>query len=128
MNTKPIYQELASLVLARKNCIASGNHDWNRNHTQKIHDICKQHMPSGSGIDCGTKIDLDSSHADKLVFQVEFHHMNDNGMYDGWTTHQVIVTPSLAFGFTLKITGRDRNQIKDYLSETYHYALEQHIA
>jgi hypothetical protein len=54
--------------------------------------------------------------------------MNDNGMYDGWTTHQVIVTPSLAFGFTLKITGRDRNQIKDYLSETYHYALEQHIA
>lgn len=127
MNTKPIYQELASLIAARQNCIKSGNHDWNHNHTQRMHDICKNHLPSGSGIDCGTKIDLDSSHAEKIVFQVEFHHMDEHGGYDGWTTHQVIVTPSLAFGFNLKLTGGDRNQIKDYLAETYNYALKQLI-
>lgn len=124
MQTKPLYQQFAALVTARRNCIAKDNHDWNRNHTQKLHDLCKEHMPSGSGVDCGTKIDLDASHGEKLVFLVEYHHMDDNGGYDGWTSHQVIVTPSLQFGFSLKITGRDRNQIKEYLADIYNAALE----
>jgi hypothetical protein len=48
--------------------------------------------------------------------------MNDGGFYDGWTEHTVVVTPSFR-GINLRISGRDRNQIKEYLYETYDYAL-----
>ena len=85
-------------------------------------------MPSGSGIDCGTKLDLDASSEDRLVFNVSFHHMNDVGYYDGWTEHEIVVTGSLAFGIALKLSGRDRNQIKDYLYEVYDVALKEKYA
>jgi hypothetical protein len=84
-------------------------------------------MPSGSGVDIGTKLDLGESTSDKLVFSASFHHMDEHGGYDGWTDHKIIVTPSLQFGFNLKITGRDRNQIKDYLSDIFHTALTSHV-
>jgi hypothetical protein len=79
-------------------------------------------LPSGSGIDSGTKIDLDKSHAEKIIFYFGFHHMDENGFYDGWTEHTLVVTPSFT-GINLRIGGRDRNQIKEYLYDTYDYAL-----
>jgi len=49
------------------------------------------------------------------------------GYHDGWTDHQLIVTPSLQFGFHIRITGKDRNQTKDYLHETFQYALSEEV-
>jgi len=49
--------------------------------------------------------------------------MGGNGMYSGWSQHKVIVTPSLICGFDIRVTGRDRNQVKDYIAETFHHAL-----
>ncbi len=122
--TKPLYQQLASLLQARLNCIASNNQEWLGNHNQKILELVKEFMPSGSGIDSGTEMDLDASNPDKLVFTFGYHHMNEGGYYDGWTFHKAIVRPSLMSGFNLTITGKDRNQIKEYLHETYSQALE----
>jgi hypothetical protein len=109
------------------NCIASHNDEWREKHGERIADLLDE-MPSGSGIDCGTKIDLDASTAEKLVFDVAYHHMNDGGYYDGWTQHTVIVTPSLAFGFTLRITGRDRNGIKEYIAEMFSTVLNEDVS
>jgi len=53
--------------------------------------------------------------------------MNENGYYDGWTSHTVTVTPGWN-GPELRITGRDRNQIKDYLYDTFHYALCEQLS
>jgi len=106
---------------ARSERLASAR-AWRTKHRDWIARLVREHMPSGAGIDTGTKLD-DSSTPDRLVFSFSFHHMNEHGSYDGWTEHTAIVKPSLAFGFDLKITGRDRNQIKDYLHETYHQAL-----
>ena len=116
---KKLYSEIASLVQARLNCINSGNTEWEAKHEEKILALVKEYLPSGSGIDCGTEIDLDASNPNKLVFNFSYHHMNDGGMYDGWTEHKAIVTPDLASGFSLTITGRNRNQIKEYLHEVY---------
>lgn len=125
-----LYQEIANLVQARLTSIARQDGGANRtaanwvgNHTDRIEHLVKEHMPSGSGFDNGTRIDLDRSHADKLVFTTAFHHMNAGGFYDGWTEHTVTVTPSLLMGFHLRISGRDRNDIKDYISEEFQYAL-----
>jgi hypothetical protein len=118
-----LYSELASLVIARSNCAAKNNQEWFHNHTEKIEQLVKEFMPSGSGFDCGTTLDLDASRGEKLVFTTSFHHMDEYGGYDGWTEHTITVTPSLAFKFHLRISGRDRNQIKDYMHDTFYESL-----
>lgn len=118
------YQALAQLLGARERCRVDGNKQkWFESHTAAILKIVNERFPSGSGFDNGTKIDLDASSEEKIVFTTAYHHMDDNGMYDGWTDHVVTVRPSLAFGFRLTIRGRDRNQIKEYIHEAFHEAL-----
>lgn len=128
MNNK-LYSTLASLVQARINCenAKPRNDEWFDKHTDRIEELVKDNMPSGSGFDSGSHIDLENSDGDRLFFTTAFHHMNDSGMYDGWTEHNVIVTPSLQFGFNLKVTGRDRNQIKEYIHETFSLALQTEL-
>ena len=82
----------------------------------------------GAATDSGTTIDLESSSPDRIVLRTSFHHMDENGYYDGWSNHTIIVTPSLAFGFNLRITGRDRNQIKDYLADLFYSDLSSEIS
>jgi hypothetical protein len=120
-----LYTHFARSLNALSNCIASNNGEWQIRHESTLVHLAQSFMPSGSGIDCGTKLDIDASLRDpsRLVFTFSFHHMNEGGMYDGWTDHKLIVSPSLQFDFELKITGRDRNEVKEYLYEVFHNAL-----
>lgn len=77
-------------------------------------------LPSGSGIDCGTK--LESASATKIVLTAGFHHMDEHGYYDGWTEHRITIRPVFG-GIDITIGGRNRNDIKEYLHKVYHYAL-----
>lgn len=125
--SKPVYQCLSVLVSAIANCKKNGNSEWLDRHENAAISIVKEYMPRGSGIDAGTYLNLDKSTEDRLVFTTSFHHMDDNGSYACWTDHTVIVTPSLHSGFNLKITGRDRNQIKEYLYDLFGSALHEHV-
>lgn len=80
-------------------------------------------LPHGSGLDNGVSIDLNRSKSDKIVFNTEFHHMNENGYYDGWTSHSLIVTPKFG-GYDLRITGKNRNGIKEYLYDLFYNVFE----
>lgn len=91
----------------------------------QITQFVKDNLPSGSGFDTGTHLDWDLSKPEKLVFNTEFHHMNDAGYYDGWTSHSVIVTPSLITDFKLRVTGVNRRDIKDYIGDTFHHIMER---
>ena len=122
-----LYQELASRIQARLNCAESGNVEWFEKHEARIEELVKNYMPSGSGFDCGTKIDLDKSTPEKLVFYTDFHHMNEAGYYDGWTEHRITVRPSLQHYFTLTISGRNRNEIKDYIHQAFDCALDEEV-
>lgn len=146
MQARYLYSELAKAIQARKNCAdrmeqlnpnavsASVQMKDNEYHQRKTWfdkwsdhiDTLMQQMPSGSGFDNGTSIDLDASHAEKLVFTTAFHHMHESGMYDGWTDHVVTVTPSFS-GFNLRVSGRNRNDIKEYIADTFHEALNQTV-
>lgn len=123
-----LYSELASAIQARKNCVQSGNAEWKHRHEDWIGYLVKNCLPSGSGIDCGTSVDLEASHGEKLVLNTSFHHMHDSGMYDGWTEHTITVTPSFSGGFHLRISGRNRNDIKELLHAEYSCALAQDIS
>lgn len=81
--------------------------------------------PAGSGIDDG--IQVISYKPGRIVLSCDFHHMNDGGFYDGWTKHTAVITPSLEWGFDLRITGKDRNGIKEYLVDTLHGWLDEEV-
>lgn len=126
MKNQQNYQALASAIVAYGNCINSNNQEWQDRWKKQIAEIVSHDFPHGSGFDSGTKFDLSNNlrfNGEKLVFTTAFHHMNEGGMYDGWSEHVVIVSPSLAYGFTVKISGRDRNEIKEYIAEMFHAAL-----
>lgn len=114
---------IASTVQAFKNCIEAHNNEWRDKHLEAIREY-EDMLPSGSGIDGGTKIDIDRSSGDKLVLTFSYHHMNDCGMYDGWNDYTCYVRPAFD-GITLSIRGRNRNDIMDYLYEVYNGALTE---
>lgn len=125
IHVKPLYKIIASAVGAFKNCEGSGNDEWRDRHEQKLQWIAKNLMPSGSGWDLGTKLDLDKSDDDKLVFYGEWHHMNSNGFYTNWTAHRIIVTPSFVSDIDVEITGRNQNQIKDVIHDLFYWTLKE---
>jgi len=129
-----LYRELASLVDAFHRVNAGlhdgtfqGDPDWLRRHKARAELLTKHFMPSGSGVDCGTKIDVEASTGDRLVFQMDFHHMDSQGGYDGWTEHRVSVKASMVHEIDIRITGRDRNKIKEYLHDLAHGCLVEEL-
>lgn len=113
------YQEIAKCLVAYNNCLKSNNKEWENKWEDKINELVKNHLVSGGGFDTGTKFDWEKSNHNKLVFNTAFHHMNEGGYYDGWTEHQIIITPDLMFGFNIKITGKNRNDIKEYIHTVF---------
>lgn len=125
---QPLYRALAQLAQARHNCVRAGNQVWLEKHEAGIKQL-SGFLPSGSGLDAGPKIHLDASHGEKLVFvDCDYHHMNEGGYYDGWTEHTVTAKGSLSHGVQISISGRNRNEIKDYIHEVFECALKQHVA
>jgi hypothetical protein len=124
MGTEKLFRVLAQTIGSYHRCEGSETHaDWRDKHKVRARALVLEHFPHGSGFDSGTTLDLDASTEEKLVFTTAFHHMHESGMYDGWTDHTVTVRPSLAFGFRLSVSGRDRNDIKDYIAEAFDCAL-----
>lgn len=129
MTTKPepLYKVLAGLVDARERCQKSCNSLWHDRHTNAIEYLVEQYLPSGSGFDSGTTLNLGMSCDDRLTFDTSFHHMNNAGFYDGWTEHVVRVKPNLATEIDMTISGQDRNDIKDYIGQTFDHALRRKV-
>ena len=72
-------------------------------------------LPVGSGIVATEVISVTNK---KIVISFDYQHMNDNGYYDGWTHHEARITATFG-GYTMYISGRNRNDIKDYLHELF---------
>lgn len=130
-----IARKLAHLATLGKSFESYSNQfNWTLDHWTRVQSdaedsldyILRNYLPSGSGIDNGTKLN-EASRSTRLIFDFGFHHMDEWGFYDGWTEHSAIVTPSLEREFDLRITGRNRNEIKDSLHETFDVALSQGI-
>ena len=104
---------LAELVVTQ----STQNDEWAPKSRDKVSALAEHFLPHGCGFDAGTHVDWKRSKVNRIVLDTQFHHINDGGFYDGWTEHSVVVTPSLAYGFEMRITGRDRNDIKNYIGE-----------
>jgi hypothetical protein len=125
MRKQALYRAIASALDAYKRCIDTNNEEWRDKHEERIEKLVERYMPSGSGFDNGTKFDFEASDSQRLFFTTAFHHMDEHGYYSGWTDHRVKVSPSLTNDFDLSISGKDRNDIKEYMYETFRQALKE---
>lgn len=120
---QPMYQILAQEVARRERLSKADHVDYfdGMAHTIRVQldQLARDFLPSGSGCDAGTDIVWEDMRPNRLVLNVPFHHMDENGFYDDWTYHKVTIRPCLQFGFTMKIDGRNRNEIKDYLADLF---------
>lgn len=121
-NAIPVYQAISRKLSAIAKCKAVVNSEYPYKQTVSLERLISLAIPSGSGLDSGPELSEDST-PEKLIFSADYHHMNDHGYYSGWTQHQVIVRPSLCWGISLSVTGRDRNEIKECIAELFQHAL-----
>ena len=113
------YQKITTLLQSIKQCQVVGNTIWEDIWEERLKEILDT-APSGSGFDAGTKLLREACDSNKLVFQTSFHHMDQYGGYNGWTEHRITCTPNFTSGINLKITGRDKNDIKVYIDGVFY--------
>jgi len=117
-----MYQQIEQTMAALIRSENSGNTQWVDKWSELL-DSLEKELPSGSGFDAGTQIDIDDARDQmekhgritRIVMSTAFHHMDECGSYCGWTEHTVRVYPDFASGFRLVITGQNKRQIKDYI-------------
>jgi len=129
MRQKTVIESIAIALCAYINCRDGDilNEEFENKHLETVCNLVAEHLPSGSGFDAGTTIDDVNSETDRIIFDTSFHHRDLWGGYDGWTEHRVIIRPSFIGGFTIRVTGRNRNDIKEYISDLFSEALSRVI-
>jgi hypothetical protein len=92
---------------------------------QMIAHYEREHLPHGSGYDSGCTVDMEHSTPNKIVILCPFHHMDENGYYNGWEYYKVTVTPTFTGdGMHLKVSG-GRKEHRDLIAEQVGYDLAQ---
>jgi len=120
-----VYKKIAQELRVIENPNASEL--WRKRAFANLEYIGKELLPSGSGFDSGCEIILDKSTPNKIFIRCDFHHMNNDGYYDGWSYHTCIITPDLAYDHDMKVTGRDKRDIKSYILDTIYSAIDTTI-
>lgn len=117
---KTLISQIASTLEAIENCKETGNKEWKVRHERSLKALIDC-LPSGSGIDCGTK--LESAQAKQIVFKAEYHMMDSDGYYDGWETFLIEVLPSFS-GIEIGVKWEKTKRCADIMSDTAAYLHE----
>ncbi len=126
-NKIPVYKFIAQTLSRVQNIAKGGDAKRADGIFNDLGLWVKRHGPSGSGIDMGTALS-EMSDPGRIVLGTHFHHMDEHGGYDGWTEHKVTVKASMLFGIDITVGGRNRNDIKELLHQTYHHWLTSEVA
>lgn len=122
-----VLSRIASEVERSIRC-ADSSPDNARDAADSADEFVREFLPRGAGFDNGTAIDWERSKPNRIVFETAFHHMDEFGGYDGWTDHRVTIVPDFVHDYDMKINGRDRNEIKDYIADTFRSCLDDRIS
>lgn len=117
---------LVSCETALKRSVESGNPEWVTRWQTRIAKLIEL-IPSGSGIDRGPRKRSDVEISSTAIrFEIGYHHMNEGGFYDGWTEHTITIRPAFE-GVDVRVSGPNRNEVKDHLHEAMEYAFTRHV-
>jgi hypothetical protein len=120
---RPLYQLIAHKLSALETARVKQDADSHRYLTASLARMADDCLPSGNGLDRGTTLDVDRSTPERIVMRTAYHHMHESGMYDGWTDHEIVVTPSLLSAIAVRVKGPSRGDIRDYLATLFYDAL-----
>jgi len=137
MSVERIYPTLANLiaitVTARKNCVDSGNKEWEERHSDMLRLIERDLLPSGSGFDFTSHI-WNREENEAFLVSGSYHVMNPDGFYDGWIDFDLYVYPCLISTFRidcqLSYAGElstPESDHKEYISEVYEECLSRPV-
>lgn len=122
--SKTILMRIVAAIEGMARGRTSGNDVLEDTWQEYLEVLAKNHLPKGGGIDNGTQVDLEDSTPTKLVFLLDYHHMNYLGVYTRWTTHKLQVRPAFnAKGFTVKVRGK--SELNEHLRAILEQALVQ---
>lgn len=127
-----VYEVLDMAITAKKNCMKSAviSPEWESKWDDLIEHLQKKYLPHGSGFDCGTVvIEEECVNGLRLVLNFDYHHMDEYGYYDGWSSHKAVVVPYFdGIGVTIKgALPRKYRHSKEYFGDTIHYSLTKEI-
>lgn len=121
-----VIYHIYSCAVARDNCTDTNNSDWYDRHDARLYALVNEFLPSGSGFDNGTSLLDWCNRKQRVRFKTSFHHMNDVGIYCGWTDHIITVRPAFD-GLTVDVGGRNANGIKGYIQNVFYTVLSSKI-
>jgi hypothetical protein len=124
--TEKLYQVIANALMALTNATTK---EWKQNWNDRLDQIERDLLPNGSGFDTRPKIHRQLYNRSKDTFKIdfEFHHMNDIGMYDGWTIHTISVKADLINELHCTINGPNKRGCKEYFYDVYQVALTKTV-
>lgn len=125
----PLFAQIATALQTYKRCLSddanASQQEWAPKWRKFIVEASAM-LPQGSGFDIYPQIDIDGfvdgRHSDRFTVTGEYHNMDSNGSYSGWTAYRIAVRPDWN-GITLTITGAGRGDLADYIHEAFHTAL-----
>jgi len=126
MKPQTMAAAFTSARAAYVNSLNNGNGEWVTRWRVSLAKLVEL-IPSGGGIDRGPRTwdDVEIS-SNAIRFEVGYHHMNENGFYDGWTDHTIVIRPAFD-GVEVRVSGRNRGEVKDMLHQTMEHAFTRHV-
>jgi hypothetical protein len=124
---RPLYQRIATRIVAMANCEENGNNEWYEKHSKALDELERNELPSGSGIDAGCSINREKSNMKRIVIDSSYHAMDAWGFYGRWIDFTVTVKPSLLSGIDLIIKGNfgPDKDLKDNLYDIFDMSLRE---
>lgn len=135
MLVNEISRKISMLQLFRKKQMEDNTPEFHKKNDERIDNLemdlqqLSDKLPSGSGI---SNVDISpNSKPDKIIITATFTPMNENGYWMRAIDFKVIVTPSFRYndGMEMRLTAKGRldGSYRDYLDETFTYALMEDI-
>lgn len=108
-----MYQALAQFLAGMRSQSSSLNHVLKCK--MRLAHVVDNYLPSCNMRNINKTFLHYSSSPKRLIFHTSYQHDDRT-----WTDHKVVVTPSLMYDAPdIKITGKNKNQINDYLHEVF---------
>lgn len=102
MSKTNVIQQINNIVATIAYWEKKGNDEVADTWRDKLEDIEREKLPSGSGFNAGTQIS-GRSKPNKIILETGFLHHDEYGGELGWTEHLITITPDLTHDFNIKI-------------------------
>jgi len=105
-------RNVGQLMGAIEGCLVQNRAEWQAKHEHTLRQFVRETAPCGQTW-YSTGLNIKKSSTTQLVFRGAFRHE------DRWTEHTITVKPNFGLGFTFKISGLNKNDVKDCLKEMF---------